>query len=135
MVKKRPGALPVASEFLRRLDVAGIVDELCPGGRGAGDRRVRYRRGRLRCDMTSMSVYGAYPAEDQDERCPVIKHGHPEERRVDLKQVQAGIAVSADGGIPIHDFKLPHTPFTVYPGVFDGVLAPIAVTTRGCTRQ
>ncbi|WP_327238870.1 hypothetical protein OG243_44385 [Streptomyces sp. NBC_01318] len=30
MVEKRLGALPVAAEFLRRLDVAGIVDELCP---------------------------------------------------------------------------------------------------------
>jgi len=29
-VTKRLGALPVAAEFLRRLDVAGIVDALCP---------------------------------------------------------------------------------------------------------
>ncbi|WP_455356651.1 DUF4277 domain-containing protein [Streptomyces sp. SYSU K217416] len=32
VVEKCLGALPVAAEFLRRLDVAGIVDELCPGG-------------------------------------------------------------------------------------------------------
>ena len=30
VVEKRLGALPVAAEFLRRLDVAGIIDELCP---------------------------------------------------------------------------------------------------------
>ncbi|MGW3656924.1 DUF4277 domain-containing protein [Streptomyces sp. NPDC005151] len=30
VVTKRLGALPVAAEFLRRLDVAGIVDALCP---------------------------------------------------------------------------------------------------------
>jgi transposase len=30
MVSKRLGALPVAAAFLRRLDVAGIVDGLCP---------------------------------------------------------------------------------------------------------
>ena len=30
MVSKRLGALPVAAGFLRRLDVAGIVDGLCP---------------------------------------------------------------------------------------------------------
>ncbi|MFE2721487.1 DUF4277 domain-containing protein [Kitasatospora sp. NPDC059327] len=35
VVEKRLGALPVAAEFLRRLDVAGIVDELCPGGASA----------------------------------------------------------------------------------------------------
>ncbi|MFE6157113.1 hypothetical protein [Streptomyces sp. NPDC057889] len=35
MVEKRLGALPVAVEFMRRLDVAGIVDELCSGGASA----------------------------------------------------------------------------------------------------
>ncbi|MFF1651226.1 DUF4277 domain-containing protein [Streptomyces sp. NPDC058240] len=30
VVTKRLGALPVAAEFLRRLDVAEIVDALCP---------------------------------------------------------------------------------------------------------
>jgi hypothetical protein len=35
VVEKRLGALPVAAEFLRRLDVAGIVDEVCPGGANA----------------------------------------------------------------------------------------------------
>ncbi|MER6615048.1 DUF4277 domain-containing protein [Streptomyces xantholiticus] len=35
VVEKRLGALPVAAEFLRRLDVAGIVDEVCPGGASA----------------------------------------------------------------------------------------------------
>ncbi|MFF1647912.1 DUF4277 domain-containing protein [Streptomyces sp. NPDC058240] len=32
MVEKRLGALPVVSEFTRRLDLAGITDEVCPGG-------------------------------------------------------------------------------------------------------
>lgn len=35
VVEKRLGALPVAAEFLRRLDVAGILDEVCPGGASA----------------------------------------------------------------------------------------------------
>nr|WSY48803.1 DUF4277 domain-containing protein [Streptomyces sp. NBC_00886] len=35
MVEKRLGALPVAAEFLRRLDVAGIVDGLCPSASSA----------------------------------------------------------------------------------------------------
>ncbi|GAA2284410.1 MULTISPECIES: IS1634 family transposase [Kitasatospora] len=173
VVEKRLGALPVAAEFLRRLDVAGIVDELCPGGASAhlshgqviealvanrltspaplvrvgdwarswaveevfgiepgllnDDRlaraldaiapRLEQVAGTIgaraiaefgidvsRChwDMTSMSVYGAYPEEDQDDAFPVIGYGHPKDRRVDLKQVQAGLAVSADGGIPVH---------------------------------
>jgi hypothetical protein len=38
----------------------------------------------------------------QDEQYPAIGEGTPRNWRVDLKQVQAGLAVSADGGIPIH---------------------------------
>lgn len=35
VVENRLGALPGAAEFLRRLDIAGIVDEVCPGGASA----------------------------------------------------------------------------------------------------
>ncbi|MFF5860373.1 DUF4277 domain-containing protein [Streptomyces sp. NPDC012751] len=35
VVEKRLGALPVVAEFLRRLDVAGVVDGVCPGGASA----------------------------------------------------------------------------------------------------
>ncbi|MFF0156946.1 IS1634 family transposase [Streptomyces sp. NPDC005263] len=173
MVEKRLGALPVAAAFLRRLDVAGIVDEVCPGGASAlvthgqviealvanrltspaplvrvedwarcwaveevfgiepgllnDDRLARALDAiaphlehiagtvgaraigafgidvaRMHWDMTSMSVHGAFPAEGQEEDFPVIGYGHPKDRRFDLKQVQAGLAVSADGGIPLH---------------------------------
>lgn len=173
MVEKRLGALPVVSEFTRRLDLAGIVDEVCPGGASAlvthgqvietlvanrltapaplvrvgdwarcwaveevfgieagllnDDRLARALDAiaphldhiagtvgaraiaefgidvsRLHWDMTSMSVHGDYPAEGQDEDFPVIGYGHPKDRRTDLKQVQAGLAVTADGGIPLH---------------------------------
>jgi transposase len=173
VVEKRLGALPVVSEFTRRLDLAGIVDAVCPGGASAhvthgqviealvanrltspaplvrvedwarcwaveevfgiepgllnDDRLARALDAiaphlehvagtvgaraiaefgidvsRLHWDMTSMSVHGAYPAEGQDEDFPVLGYGHPKDRRVDLKQVQAGLAVTADGGIPLH---------------------------------
>src|SRR6266516_2172271 len=54
---------------------------------------------RLHWDMTSISWYGAYDQVDQDHPAPA--YGHPKDRRTDLKQIQAGIAVSADGGIPV----------------------------------
>ncbi|WP_344641011.1 IS1634 family transposase [Kitasatospora cystarginea] len=172
-MEKRLGALPVAAEFLRRLDVAGIVDALCPGGASAhlthgqvievlianrltspaplvrvgdwartwaveevfgvepgllnDDRLARALDaiapqleqiagtvgaraiaefgidvGRMHWDMTSMSVQGAYPDQDQDCAFPLIGYGHPKDRRVDLKQIQAGLAVTGDGGIPVH---------------------------------
>ena len=48
-----------------------------------------------------MSLHGAYPADDQDEDYPRSKHGHPKDRRYDLKQIQTGLAVTGDGGIPL----------------------------------
>ncbi|WP_311923051.1 IS1634 family transposase [Microbispora sp. H10836] len=54
---------------------------------------------RLHWDMTSISMHGAYPGNQ--EGFPAVKFGHPKDRRPDLKQIQTGIAVSADGGIPL----------------------------------
>jgi transposase len=54
---------------------------------------------RLHWDMTSISLYGAYEQADGDYAAP--KFGHPKDRRPDLKQVQAGLAVTGDGGVPI----------------------------------
>ena len=54
---------------------------------------------RIHWDMTSISLYGAYRSPDSDYIEP--RFGHPKDRRPDLVQVQAGLAVSADGGIPV----------------------------------
>jgi len=54
---------------------------------------------RVHWDMTSISLYGAYPSPVEGHIEP--RFGHPKDRRPDLKQVQAGLAISADGGIPI----------------------------------
>src|SRR5271166_3377834 len=54
---------------------------------------------RLHWDMTSISLYGAYP--EPDEEYPAPRCGHPKDRRPDLKQIQTGLAVAADGGIPV----------------------------------
>jgi hypothetical protein len=54
---------------------------------------------RLHWDMTSISLYGAYP--EPDEEYPAPRWGHPKDRRPDLKQIQAGLAVAGDGGIPV----------------------------------
>ena len=56
---------------------------------------------RLHWDMTSMSLHGAYDPDDQDPEYPQVAYGHPKDRRVDLKQVQAGLGVSADGAVPL----------------------------------
>jgi hypothetical protein len=54
---------------------------------------------RLHWDMTSVSLYGAY--EDTDPQHPAPRFGHPKDRRPDLKQIQTGLAVTADGAVPV----------------------------------
>src|SRR5207248_7555515 len=54
---------------------------------------------RIHWDMTSISLYGAYDRIDDEHPAPA--YGHPKDRRTDLKQIQAGIAVTADGAIPV----------------------------------
>src|SRR3954471_13935800 len=166
VLEKRLGSLPVISDFCRRIDIAGIIDELCPirdvalathgqvievlianrltqpsAIAGAADWARAWavpevygiaasplgddRLGRaldavaehtdtvvgtvgaaaihrvgidvtpLHWDMTSISLFGAYEGNDPDY--PQPGWGHPKDRRPDLKQIQAGIAVSADG--------------------------------------
>lgn len=55
----------------------------------------------LHWDMTSMSLTGAYDDDEQDPDYPRVAYGHPKDRRVDLKQIQAGLGVSADGAVPL----------------------------------
>lgn len=54
---------------------------------------------RLHWDMTSISLHGDYEQAEPGFATP--RFGHPKDRRPDLKQIQAGIAVSADGAIPV----------------------------------
>jgi len=54
---------------------------------------------RLHWDMTSISLFGAYA--DPQEGFAAPRFGHPKDRRSDLKQIQAGLAVTADGGVPV----------------------------------
>src|SRR5206468_3620317 len=54
---------------------------------------------RLHWDMTSISLYGAYQGPEEGFIAP--RFGHPKDRRPDLKQVQTGLAVSGDGGVPV----------------------------------
>jgi len=54
---------------------------------------------RMHWDMTSISLHGAY--EQVDAELPAPRFGHPKDRRPDLKQIQTGIAVSGDGGVPV----------------------------------
>jgi transposase len=54
---------------------------------------------RLHWDMTSISLYGAYDGPEEGFIAP--RFGHPKDRRPDLKQVQTGLGVSGDGGVPV----------------------------------
>lgn len=54
---------------------------------------------RIHWDMTSISVFGDYQGIEAGFAEP--SRGHPKDRRFDLKQIQTGLGVTADGGIPI----------------------------------
>src|ERR1019366_3410524 len=54
---------------------------------------------RIHWDMTSISLFGAY--SDLEEGFAQPRWGHPKDRRVDLKQIQTGFGVTADGALPI----------------------------------
>jgi transposase len=170
VLQKQLGSLPVIADFSRRLDIAAIIDALCPmrdialathgqvievlianrltnpsamvgisdwarawavpevygiAASALGDDRLGRALDavaehvdaivgsvgaaaidafgidvtRLHWDMTSISLYGGYDTSDPDYPAPAW--GHPKDRRPDLKQIQAGIAVSADGAIPV----------------------------------
>jgi transposase len=54
---------------------------------------------RLHWDMTSISLFGDY--SEVEGAFPKPKYGKPKDRRPDLKQIQTGLAVTGDGGIPV----------------------------------
>jgi len=54
---------------------------------------------RLHWDMTSISLVGDYDSPEAGFIAP--SYGKPKDRRVDRKQVQTGLAVAGDGGIPV----------------------------------
>ena len=54
---------------------------------------------RIHWDMTSISLFGGYDSIEAGFAEP--SRGHPKDRRFDLKQVQTGLGVAGDGGIPI----------------------------------
>jgi len=54
---------------------------------------------RIHWDMTSISLFGDYGKAEAGFVEP--SYGHPKDRRVDLKQIQTGLGVTADGGIPV----------------------------------
>ena len=189
---KALGALPVIAEYSRRLDLAGIIDRVCPvrdvaivthgqviealvanrltspapmmrvadwarewavaetfgittcalnddriaraldavapqleaivGSVGArAISRFGLEVARLHWDMTSISLYGDYQDPDADHPAP--RFGHPKDRRPDLKQIQAGMAVTADGAVPIFH--------RAYPGGA-GEVGQVAAAMRAC---
>lgn len=84
----------------RALDALADVAEEVSGSAGAAAiAEFGIDVAQVHWDMTSVSLHGDY--RDCDEDYPQPRYGHPKDRRTDLKQVQAGIAASADGAVPL----------------------------------
>jgi transposase len=52
-------------------------------------------------DITSVELYGAYETDDEQPPSPVPAYGRTKSGRKNVKQIQQGLSVSADGGVPI----------------------------------
>jgi hypothetical protein len=98
--------LGIAPEILNDDRVARALDALAPvldqvtgsvGAAAIGSYGIDVSQ--LHWDMTSISLHGDYPGIDED--FPRPRFGHPKDRRPDLKQIQAGVATSADGSVPV----------------------------------
>src|SRR6266851_6934563 len=99
-------AYGIAPELLNDDRIARALDAVAPhldaiaGGVGAAAvTEFGVDVSRLHWDLTSISLYGSYP--EADPEYPAPRWGHPKDRRPDLKQIQTGLAVSGDGGIPV----------------------------------
>ena len=99
-------AYGISPELLSDDRIARALDAIAPqldaitGGAGAAAiTESGVDVSRLHWALTSISLYGAYPQADQEYPAP--RWGHPRDRRSDLKQIQTGLAVSGDGGIPV----------------------------------
>jgi transposase len=84
----------------RALDaLAPVLEEVTGSVGAAAIGRFGIDVSQLHWDMTSISLFGDYPVIDEQYAQP--KFGHPKDRRLDLKQIQAGVAAAADGGVPV----------------------------------
>lgn len=52
-------------------------------------------------DITSIELYGAYERDDEQPPSPLPAYGHSKSGRKNVKQIQQGLSVCADGGVPI----------------------------------
>ena len=81
---------------------------------------------RIHWDMTSISLFGDYDRAEAGFAEP--SYGHPKDRRVDLKQIQAGLGVTSDGGIPIF-----HRAFDGRAGEINQVVGAMESLRKMCT--
>ena len=101
-----PEVFGVAAETLNDDRIGRALDAVAPALDGIvgsiGTRAIAefgLDVSRLHWDMTSISLFGDYDQLDDGFAEP--SYGHPKDRRVDLKQIQTGLAVTGDGGVPI----------------------------------
>lgn len=101
-----PEVFGVAAETLNDDRIGRALDAVAPALEGIvgsiGARAINefgLDVSRLHWDMTSISLFGDYDQLEDGFAEP--SYGHPKDRRPDLKQIQTGLAVTGDGGVPI----------------------------------
>lgn len=101
-----PEVFGIAPETLNDDRIGRALDAVAPaldgivgsvGARAIGEFGLDVSH--LHWDMTSISLFGDYDQLEDGFAEP--SYGHPKDRRVDLKQIQTGLAVTGDGGVPV----------------------------------
>lgn len=57
-------------------------------------------------DITDVELYGAYETEEDQEVSPRPAYGRTKSGRKNVKQIQQGLSVAADGGVPVCQIPL-----------------------------
>ena len=64
----------------------------------------KLRVDQIHCDLTSVELYGAYELglpEGETPPTPMPAYGHTKSGRKNVKQIQLGLNVTSDGGVPV----------------------------------
>jgi len=70
-------------------------------------RKFRLQVNQVHYDITSVELYGAYEVEEgQPQPTPMPTYGRTKSGRKNVKQIQLGVNVSGDGGVPVGHLPL-----------------------------
>lgn len=104
------GALPVITQYFDRLGLASIVNEAVQTALVMkAIKMFKLDVSQIHYDITDVELYGAYEralTEGETAPVPMPAYGWTKSGRKNVKQIQAGLNVTRDGGVPVGHLPL-----------------------------